>query len=153
MVRDVLSTPRPASELATALGLDPSAIPLLDQALTHRSCSYETGEANNERLEMLGDTMLTAATTRWLYETFPDDTEGQLAKERAGLINMRALARIAGGLRLGEYVKLGFGERAAGGQEKSSILADTLEAVIGAVWLGAGSAAAADLVCRLLMAG
>ncbi|HET7399250.1 MAG TPA: ribonuclease III [Intrasporangium sp.] len=121
--------------------------PLLLRALTHRSYAYENGGLpNNERLEFLGDAVLGLVVTESLYRRHPDLPEGQLAKLRAAVVNMRALADVARGIDLGSYVMLGKGEEATGGRDKSSILADTMEAVIGTVFLSAGSEAAARFV-------
>src|SRR5271166_4123529 len=123
---------------------------LLDRALMHRSFAYENGGLpTNERLEFLGDSVLGLIVTDTLFRQYPDLPEGQLAKLRAAVVNMRALAAVARGLDLGAYVKLGKGEEGTGGRDKSSILADTLEAVIGAVYLDKGLLAADGLVHRL----
>ncbi len=123
---------------------------LLDRALMHRSFAYENGGLpTNERLEFLGDSVLGVIVTDTLFRQYPDLPEGQLAKLRAAVVNMRALAGVARGLQLGSYVRLGKGEEGTGGRDKSSILADTLEAVIGAVYLDQGLAAADALVHRL----
>ena len=123
---------------------------LLERALTHRSFAYENGGLpTNERLEFLGDSVLGVVVTDALYRGYPDLPEGQLAKLRAAVVNMRALAGVARGLRLGDYVRLGRGEDATGGRDKSSILADTLEAVIGAVYIECGLDEASALVHRL----
>jgi ribonuclease III len=123
---------------------------LLDRALTHRSYAYENGGLpTNERLEFLGDSVLGLVVTDTLFRAHPDLPEGQLAKLRAAVVNMRALAEVARSLHLGEFVRLGRGEEATGGRDKSSILADTLEAVIGAAYLARGLEAAAELVHRL----
>ncbi len=123
---------------------------LLERALTHRSFAYENGGLpTNERLEFLGDSVLGLIVTDTLFREYPDLPEGQLAKLRAAVVNMRALAGVARGLRLGSYVRLGKGEEGTGGRDKSSILADTLEAVIGAVYLECGMAEADALVHRL----
>jgi ribonuclease-3 len=123
---------------------------LLDRALMHRSFAYENGGLpTNERLEFLGDSVLGLIVTDTLFQSYPDLPEGQLAKLRAAVVNMRARAGVARGLRLGSYVRLGKGEEGTGGRDKSSILADTLEAVIGAVYLDQGLAAADALVHRL----
>lgn len=123
---------------------------LLERALTHRSFAYENGGLpTNERLEFLGDSVLGLVVTDTLFREYPDLPEGQLAKLRAAVVNMRALAGVSRGLRLGSYVRLGKGEEGTGGRDKSSILADTLEAVIGAVYLDCGLAAADELVHRL----
>lgn len=124
---------------------------LLSRALTHRSYAYENGGLpNNERLEFLGDSVLGLVVTDTLYAAHPDLPEGQLAKLRAAVVNMRALADVARTLGLGDHVMLGRGEEATGGRDKASILADTMEAVIGTVYLSAGMPAAALLVHHLL---
>jgi ribonuclease-3 len=123
---------------------------LLERALTHRSYAYENGGLpTNERLEFLGDAVLGLIVTDTLFRKYPDLPEGQLAKLRAAVVNMRALADVARELRLGTYVRLGRGEEGTGGRDKSSILADTLEAVIGAVYFERGLATASALVHRL----
>jgi ribonuclease-3 len=127
------------------------AAELLDQALVHRSWSYENGGApTNERLEFLGDAVLGLVVTDELYHRHPDLPEGRLAKLRAAVVNMRALAGVARGLDLGSCVLLGRGEEATGGRDKDSILADTTEAVIGAAYLSCGPDAARGLVLRLV---
>ncbi len=128
-------------------GLGPE---LLGRALTHRSYAYENGGLpTNERLEFLGDAVLGLIVTDTLFRRYPDLPEGQLAKLRAAVVQMRALAGVARSLRLGSYIRLGRGEEGTGGRDKSSILADTLEAVIGAVYCECGLAAADALVHRL----
>jgi len=137
------------ASLETRLGV-PVDHDLLVRALTHRSYAYENGGLpTNERLEFLGDSVLGLVVTDTLFRAHPDLPEGQLAKLRAAVVNMRALADVARGLGLGSFVRLGRGEEATGGRDKSSILADTVEAVIGAVYLDRGLDAAADLVHRL----
>ena len=124
---------------------------MLRRALTHRSYAYEHGGLpTNERLEFLGDSVLGLVVTDTLYRTHPDLPEGQLAKLRAAVVNMRALAGAGRTLRLGDYVFLGRGEETTGGRDKDSILADTVEAVIGAVYVDLGTDAAAGLVHRLI---
>ncbi len=121
--------------------------PLLLRALTHRSYAYEHGGLpHNERLEFLGDSVLGLVVTEALYRDHPDLPEGQLAKLRAAVVNMRALAQVARRIDLGSFVMLGKGEEATGGRDKASILADTMEAVIGTVFLLAGPDAAARFV-------
>ncbi len=116
---------------------------LLDHALTHRSYAYEQGGLpTNERLEFLGDSVLGLVVTEHLFRTYPEHSEGQLAKLRAAVVNSRALADVARDLNLGSLVRLGRGEETTGGRDKSSILADTMEAVIGAVFLEHGIDAA-----------
>ena len=141
--------PESTAELLDALGA-PLGPVLLERALTHRSFAYENGGLpTNERLEFLGDSVLGLIVTDTLFNQYPDLPEGQLAKLRAAVVNMRALAGVARGLRLGAYVRLGKGEEGTGGRDKSSILADTLEAVIGAVYLERGLDEADALVHRL----
>jgi ribonuclease III len=128
-------------------GLSPE---LLERALTHRSFAYENGGLpTNERLEFLGDAVLGLIVTDALFREYPDLPEGHLAKLRAAVVNMRALAEVARGLHLGDFIRLGRGEEGTGGRDKSSILADTLEAVIGAVYIERGLVEAGALVHRL----
>jgi ribonuclease-3 len=138
--------------LAAALGV-PVDEALLFRALTHRSYAYENGGLpTNERLEFLGDAVLGLVVTDALYRGNPELPEGQLAKLRASVVNMRALAGVAssiGEVGLGAWVLLGRGEEATGGRAKASILADTLEAVIGAVYESSGIDVARRLVRRL----
>jgi ribonuclease-3 len=137
------------SVLEAALGVAPEP-ELLERALTHRSFAYENGGLpTNERLEFLGDSVLGLIVTDTLFRGHPDLPEGQLAKLRAAVVNMRALAGVARQLDLGAYIRLGRGEEGTGGRDKASILADTLEAVIGAVYLDLGLKAADALVHRL----
>jgi ribonuclease-3 len=142
-------TPPTHAVLEQRLGVavEPS---LLDRALTHRSYAYENGGLpTNERLEFLGDSVLGLVVTDTLFRIHPDLPEGQLAKLRAAVVNMRALAEVARTLGLGAFIRLGRGEETTGGRDKSSILADTVEAVIGAVYLDRGLEVAAALVHRL----
>jgi len=119
-------------------------------AVTHRSFAYENGGLpTNERMEFLGDAVLGLVVTESLYRRYPDVAEGQLAKMRAAIVNARALADVARSLDLGALLRLGRGEEITGGRDKSSILADTLEAVIGAVYLEHGITAAEAVVHRL----
>ena len=128
----------------------PASADLLERALTHRSYAYENGGLpTNERLEFLGDSVLGLVVTDTLFREHPDLPEGQLAKLRAAVVHMRALAGVARGLNLGDHIRLGRGEEGTGGRDKPSILADTLEAVIGAVYLDRGLDTAGELVHRL----
>ena len=116
-------------------------------ALTHRSYAYENGNLpTNERLEFLGDSVLGIVITETLYAQYPDWPEGQLAKLRAAVVNAGALAEVARTLGLGDYLYLGRGEETTGGRDKSSILADTMEAVFGAVFLDSGIDAARGVI-------
>ncbi|WP_235834753.1 ribonuclease III [Actinomadura logoneensis] len=137
------------AELTSALQVEVSA-DLLERALTHRSYAYENGGLpTNERLEFLGDSVLGLVVTDTLFRGHPDLPEGQLAKLRAAVVNMRALAGVARELGVGPHIRLGRGEEGTGGRDKSSILADTLEALIGAVYLDRGLDEASALVHRL----
>ena len=121
-------------------------------ALTHRSFAYENhGIPTNERLEFLGDSVLGFAVTDYLYRTFSDLPEGDLAKLRAALVSTRALARIARSLDLGPHIRLGEGEVRTHGAQKDSILADTMEALIGAAYLSTSLEVARSLVLRLVV--
>ncbi len=151
---------RPAAALVAALGV-PLDEDLVTLALTHRSYAYENGGLpTNERLEFLGDAVLGLVVTDALYRRYPEHPEGQLAKLRASIVNMRALADIARGIDtreagsgaagLGGWLLLGRGEESTGGRDKPSILADTLEAVIGAAYVSAGLDVATRLVTDLV---
>ena len=126
---------------------------LLTLALTHRSFAHEHGGLpTNERLEFLGDSVLGLTVTENLYRSHPDKSEGELAKLRASVVNMHALAEVArelgpGGL--GAYVRLGKGEELTGGRDKASILADGMESLLGAIYLEHGLDVAAEVVLRL----
>jgi len=126
---------------------------LAGRAVTHRSFAYENGGLpTNERLEFLGDSVLGLVVTEELYRRHPDLAEGQLAKLRAAVVNSRALAEVARGLGIGRYLRLGRGEEASGGRDKSSILADALEALLGAVYLARGIEPTRELILSLFAA-
>ena len=140
----------PLETLDAALGVTFSDPALREAALTHRSFAFERGlTVTNERLEFLGDSVLGLVVTDMAYATFPDLPEGSLAKLRAAIVNMAALADVARSRGLGDVVLLGKGEEQSGGRDKSSILADALEAVFGAVYLDRGLAVATELIERL----
>ena len=138
--------------LIDALGID---LPeeLLTMALTHRSYAYENGGLpTNERLELLGDAVLGLVIVEELYRRHPDNSEGDLAKLRNSIVNSQALAGVARDLTedgLGEHLLLGRGEVNTGGPEKSSILADTVESLIGATYLQHGLEGARGVILRL----
>ena len=138
--------------LLASIGIDLDE-ELLTLALTHRSYAYENGGLpTNERLEFLGDAVLGVVVTERLYRDHPDLPEGQLAKLRASVVNMHALAGVAAGLGidgLGAYLYLGRGEELTGGRSKTSILADATEALLGAVYLRHGLEIARAVVHRL----
>jgi ribonuclease III len=122
----------------------------IELAMTHRSYAYENGGLpTNERLEFLGDSVLGVVITEELYRRNPDLPEGQLAKLRAAIVNSRALAVVGRTIGVGRFVKLGRGEQASGGRDKSSILADAVEAIIGAYYLDRGTEPTRALVLRL----
>lgn len=118
---------------------------LLRQALTHRSF----GTPNNERLEFLGDGLLNFVVARLLYEQFSRLPEGDLSRLRAHLVNQQTLSELASSLSLGNHLRLGEGELKSGGFRRPSILADAFEAIIGAIFLDGGFAAAEDVLGRL----
>lgn len=120
---------------------------LLRQALTHRSHS----SPHNERLEFLGDSVLNCAIAGLIFRHFPNLPEGELSRFRASLVNQQALFELAQALDLGEQIRLGDGELKSGGHRRPSILADTLEAVLGAIYLDGGFAQAEKVVATLFM--
>jgi ribonuclease-3 len=131
--------------LAERLGVGLADPALLAQALTHRSF----GSLNNERLEYLGDAVLSFVVAEMLFARFPAAAEGELSRFRASLVSGDSLAAIAGGIGLGEQLRLGEGELKSGGQRRATILADALEALFGAVYLDQGLDAARRVAERL----
>ncbi len=119
---------------------------LLDAALTHRSA----GRQNYERLEFLGDAVLNFAVARLVFRAFPEADEGDLSRYRSALVSGRSLAAVAAALALGDQLRLGSGELKTGGFRRGSILADSLEAVFGAVYLDGGLDAALAVIERVL---
>ncbi len=135
--------------LEKAIGVRFGNQELYTWALTHRSYAYEHGGLpTNERLEFLGDAVLGVVITDLIYRAFPDLPEGQLAKLRAATVNMNVLAEVSRELGVGDAVRLGRGEELSGGRDKSSILADTLEALLGAIYLDRGLPRASSLIRR-----
>jgi len=140
-------------ELMGIIGHDFADPSLLRLALVHRSYQSEHAEPDsNERLEFLGDAVLGWVVADLAFHRLPDDPEGRLSDLRQAVVNTGALADRAREISLGDYVLLGQGESAGGGRDKDSILADSFEAVIGAVYLDGGDAAAAAFVRRMLAA-
>lgn len=138
-------------DLAARLSYSFNDIGLLEQALVHRSFLNERPEQdikNNERLEFLGDAVLSVVISHLLVERFSEADEGKLSKFRARLVNENTLARLATDMELGRFLLLGKGEEITGGREKPSILSDAYEAVIAAVYLDGGFDAAFPLVSR-----
>jgi ribonuclease-3 len=148
---EVAGGPAGDRALAERLGHVFVAPDLLDQALCHRSwCAEHGGAASNERLEYLGDAVLGLIVAEHTFSSHPELSDGMLSKVRASVVNARALADVAADLGIPDHLRLGKGEDASGGRTKESILADTMEAVIGAVYLDGGMDAARELVLSLL---
>ena len=141
-----------AAALVEALKLKVGDLAIYDQALIHRSLLNETGQtlASNERLEFLGDSVLGLVVARFLYETFPSLSEGQLARRKSQLVSTTTLAGWARAMDLGPSLRLGKGEELTGGRDKDTLLADGFEAWLGALYLDQGPDAAADFVVRFL---
>ncbi len=134
-----------------ALGCRFKETGLLRSALTHRSYSNERGEKDNyERLEFLGDAVLGLVSSRWLYDRYPEEPEGLLAKRKSFLVSAPVLARFGESLGLGPELRLGVGEARSGGSAKASILADAVEAIFGAIYLDGGLEAAREIIERFL---
>ncbi len=140
------------TSLERSLGYRFAAKDLAELALTHRSYASEHDlNISYERLEFLGDAVLQLAVTRYLYDTFGDLAEGEMAKVRAAVVNQKVLAAIARRLDIGDHILLGQGEERSGGRDKDSILADIVESLLGAIYLDGGYEPAADLVLELLV--
>jgi len=149
--QDDVRDPVGEAGLAEAIGYRFRRPELLGQALSHRSwCSEHGGRASNERLEYLGDAVLGLVVAEYTFRNHPELSDGMLSKVRASVVNAQALASVAADLGIPDHLRLGRGEDASGGRTKVSILADTLEAVIGAVYLDAGLDTARELVLGLL---
>jgi len=149
--RPVIGWLRRRSELEEALGYrfrDPA---LLERALTHRSFANEQGlSEHNERLEFLGDAILGAVAAEWLFRAHPGLPEGDLSKRKSYLVSATALADFARELPIGSSLRLGVGEERSGGRRKPSLLADTVEAVLGAMFLDGGLEPVRGIVTPLL---
>ena len=138
-----------AASLSAAVGVDIDP-DLVELALTHRSYAYENGGLpTNERLEFLGDSVLGIVITDALYRAHPDFPEGRLAKLRASIVNMHALAGVGRSMGLGDMLRLGRGEELTGGRDKPSIVSDGVEAVLGAIYLDHGLEVARGAILRL----
>jgi len=138
--------------LAERLGHRFTRPELLGQALSHRSwCSEHGGRDSNERLEYLGDAVLGLIVAEHTFRVHPELSDGTLSKVRASVVNAHVLAEVAVELGIAEHLRLGKGEDASGGRTKVSILADTMEAVIGAVYLDAGLDTTRELVLSMLV--
>lgn len=141
-----------AEKLLAALRLKPRKLGLYQQALVHRSLLNETGQtlASNERLEFLGDSVLGLVVARFLFEAFPDLSEGQLARRKSQLVSTTTLAGWSRAMDLGKHLCLGKGEELTGGRDKDTLLADGFEAWLGAVYLDQGFEAAEAFVGAFL---
>ncbi|HZJ27045.1 MAG TPA: ribonuclease III [Acidimicrobiia bacterium] len=138
-MKQPITLPPGAEALQVRLAVELSDPAGLLHALSHRSyCAEHAETESNERLEFLGDSVLGLVVTDHLYRAYPAQPEGELAKIRAAVVNTEVLAEVARAIELGDALRLGKGEDASGGREKTSILADTLEAVIAAIYLDAG---------------
>lgn len=124
--------------------------PVLRRALTHRSFAFEHDEPHNERLEFLGDSVLGMIVADMLYRDFPDNSEGDMSRMKTYAVSERGLADIARGLGLGEFIRLGKGEKMSGGRDKDSILSDTVEALIAATYIEHGLEPTRRIVERLV---
>jgi ribonuclease-3 len=141
----------PITALGERLGHEFADPALLARAVRHRSwCAENPGFANNERLEFLGDAVLGLVVAEYMFTLYPDRDEGWLSRARSSLVRSSALAQMANELHLGDALLLGKGEDATGGREKASILADALEAVIGAIYLDGGWVSARTFVLGLV---
>jgi ribonuclease III len=141
-------------KLAECLGHEFEDTNLLDEAFRHSSYVNEVGDSdlrNNERLEFLGDAVLDLAVSHLLMDLFGDADEGDLSKYRATIVNERSLSRLAQDLELGWHLMLGKGEEITGGREKPSILANTLEALLGALYLDVGFPKTKEIIHRLFL--
>ena len=133
------------------LGVPEGLGPLYELALTHRSYAFEQTDPipHNERLEFLGDAILGSVVTDLIFTRYPELAEGEMARLRAAVVNTHALAEQARAIRLGEHIRLGRGEEGSGGREKDSLLANTFEAVVGAVYLDRGVEAVTNALVPL----
>jgi ribonuclease-3 len=136
---------RSPESLAENLGYRFDDLELLQRALTHRS----SGKKNNERLEFLGDAVLGCVIAAEIYRLYPKAREGELSRLRASLVRRESLAGLAQSLDIGSYLRLGPGERKSGGHHRNSILADSLEAVLGAIYLDGGFMPCRDCILAL----
>ncbi|MBR1405144.1 MAG: ribonuclease III [Treponema sp.] len=145
---------RDLNDFSKGISIKFSNLNLLELAFTHRSCSQDgkpNHHANNERLEFLGDSVLGMATAAYLYEHFMDNPEGDLAKIKSAVVSEQALAPIALEIGIDKMLLLGKGEEMSNGRHKRAILADAVEAVIGAYYLDAGYKAAEKLVLSFMI--
>jgi len=140
------------SDLQKTINIQFKNSDLLSKAFVHRSFLNETKNQiqSNERLEFLGDAVLELATSRHLFQTFPQKPEGELTNLRSSLVKTDTLAQVASQLKLGDYLKMSRGEKNSGGQTNTSLLANTLEALIGAIYLDQGFDTAQKFISQFL---
>ena len=141
-------------DLETAIGYRFKDISLLQNALAHSSYANERWHnslKSNERLEFLGDSVLSLIVSEYIYSSFPNLPEGRLTKLRASLVCEKTLCSFSKALSVGDYILLGKGEKANGGDERPSILADAFEAILAAIYLDGGIEPAKRHVCRLFL--
>lgn len=136
---------------AAGLGLDEAGLPLMEQALTHRSAPHAAQYGHNERLEFLGDSVLALLVNEYLYRTFPHYPEGQLTRLKARYVSAASLSPVAAARGLGSLLDMGQGDEQTGGRERLSTLSNTFEAVLGALFLTQGLDAAREFVHRELL--
>ncbi len=141
-----MTTTHPLFELEQRIGYRFKNSGYMEQALTHSS---KSGTANNERIEFLGDRVLNLVMAHTLYEQFPADPEGSLAKRHSALVQGPMLAAVAITINLGDFMNLSEAERTSGGAENENILSDGMEALLGAVFLDGGLEPARDVIIRL----
>lgn len=137
-------------DLQKALGVRPQDMALVTRALTHRSYAHEAEEIDNERLEFLGDAVLQLCVTQALFRRLPENAEGDLTRMRASLVNTKTLGEIGRDLGLGKLLRLGRGEAQSGGRRKVKLLANTTEAVLGAIFLVSGFEVVNQVIERLM---
>src|SRR6056297_3380654 len=142
------------ADLEDELGIKFTDLELLKRAITHKSYANENRELNlknNERLEFLGDSVLDLVISKYIFLNYPDHPEGELAKIRSVVVSSPILANKAEEIELGSYILLGKGEEMTGGRNRDSILADTFEAIVGAIYLDQGLEAAREFILDLLV--
>lgn len=138
-------------DLERALGYEFKSLETITEALTHRSHHHEYGDSrHNERLEFLGDAVLDLCVTEMLMKFAPTTTEGHLSRLRSQLVSEASLARAARQLGIGKFIRLGRGEESSGGRQREALLADTMEAILAAIYLDGGLQSAQQVISRVL---
>jgi ribonuclease-3 len=143
--------PLPPDALQKVIRIKFKSVTLLEEALTHKSHAIENGaKIFNERLEFLGDSILSAATSHWLFKRYPSDDEGKLSKLKSQLVSRASLVVWARSIDLGQYLLMSPGEESTGGRDRESLLANAFEALIGAIFLDQGFQKAQLFIIRFL---